>query len=81
MLQAQDGRYLQGNESLVDFTHPEDAVYLFGASDLNLSIEDDFGAKEPDHLVYIPTIEHEMYSFSAGYITLYDRFVKRGGFG
>ena len=60
---------------------PEDAIYLFGGSHVNLSDEDDLGGRIPDALVYIPSVQHEMYAYAAGYITLYDRYVKRGGFG
>lgn len=75
-----DGRYIKGEKSLVDFKHPFNAIYLFGGTHANLS-EDDLGGRKPDALIYIPTIKHEMYSHSAGYITLYDRLVKRGDFG
>ncbi len=81
VLAHQDGKYIKGVNSLVDFTHPADAIYLFGASQLNLSDEDDLGGKTPDHLLYIPSVKLEMYGHSAAYITLYDRFVKRGEFG
>ena len=81
VLAAADGKYVQGDQSLVDFIHPENAIYLFGGSKSNLNDEDDLGGVVPDALVYIPTVEHEMYSHAAAYITLYDRYVKRGGFG
>lgn len=74
-----EGRYIKGREPLENFDHPEHAVYLFGASHKNLS--DELGTRDPDALVYIPTVQHEMYSHAAAYITLYDRMVKRGGFG
>ena len=76
-----EGRYIQGTESLVTFDHPEDAIYLFGGSQANVTDEDDLGGRNPDAFVYIPSVKHEMYAFSAAYITLYDRMVKRGGFG
>lgn len=76
-----DGKFIKGNESLVDFVHPEDAIYLFGGSHAVLSDEDDLGGRVPDSLVYIPTVGLEMYSHSAAYITLWDRYVKRGDFG
>lgn len=75
------GRYIQGNESLKDFMHPDDAIYLFGGSYGNLNDEDDLGGRVPDALIYIPSVEHECYSHSAAYMTLWDRYVKRGGFG
>ena len=75
-----DGQYIKGEKSLVDFKHPSDAIYLFGGTFANLS-KDDLGSRDPDALIYIPTIKHEMYGHSAAYITLYDRLVKRGDFG
>ena len=74
-----DGRYIQGNVNLKDFVHPENAIYLFGGSQDNLSDEDDLGGRKPDALVYIPVVEHEMYGHAAGYIVLWDRYIKRGG--
>jgi hypothetical protein len=77
VVQPRRGRYLPGRESLVGFSHPEDAIYLFGADNANMSKEDI--AREPDHLVYIPTSDdHEMWSWVAGAVVLYDRMVKRG---
>ena len=73
-----EGRYYQGNESLVDFVHPDDAIYMFGGSMANLTDEDDLGGRVPDHLVYIPSVKCEMYSHAAAYITLYDRLAKNG---
>lgn len=73
-----DGRYIQGNQSLDIFVHPENAIYLFGGSMENLTDEDDLGGRVPDALVYIPTVSLEMYAHAAGYLTLHDRYVKRG---
>lgn len=81
VLAHQEGRYIQGTESLVAFEHPKNAVYLFGGSQANLTDEDDLGGRKPSALVYIPSVKHEMYGPAAAYITLYDRLVKRGGFG
>lgn len=74
-----DGQYVRGDESLLTFIHPVDAIYLFGASHYNVSVEEDLGARVPDATVYIPTVKHEMFSHTAAYVVLYDRFVKRGG--
>ncbi len=78
VLAPPDDKYIHGNESLDDFVHPEDAIYLFGGSHGNLNDEDDLGGRVPDSLVYIPTVKHNMYSHAAGYQTLRDRYVKRG---
>jgi len=79
VLAHREGRYIQGTESLIGFAHPEDAIYLFGGSHVNLSDEDDLGDRTPDALVYIPSVQHEMYAPHAAYITLYDRLSKRLG--
>lgn len=63
-----------GAESLPDFTHPENACYVFGPEDGSI----------PSHIlkychrfVSIPTF-HCMNLSSAVYVVLYDRLVKRG---
>jgi hypothetical protein len=81
VLAHQEGRYIKGDQSLVDFVHPDNAIYLFGGSHDNLNDEDDLGGRVPDALVFIPTIEHECFGHAAAYMTLWDRYVKRGGFG
>lgn len=63
------GNRLPGTESLVNFTHPANPVYLFGPDDKHLD-QDILGEREPDHLVYIPTAE--MYSFMAAAMVDYD---------
>jgi hypothetical protein len=78
ILSGLESRYIKGDQSLDDFVHPEDAIYLFGGSHENLSDEDDLGGRVPDALVYIPTVDLECYGHSAAYMTLRDRYVKRG---
>ena len=81
VLAPDEGRYIRGEQNLMDFVHPEDAIYLFGATQANLSDENDLGGRVPDALVYIPSKKLEMFSHAAGYVTLWDRYVKRGDFG
>jgi hypothetical protein len=81
VLAPADGKYVKGTESLAGFAHPDDAIYVFGGSQNNLSNEDDLGFRRPAALVYIPTVKLEMYSVAAAYIVLWDRYVKRGDFG
>lgn len=71
------GRYFQGDENLLSFQHPEDAIYVFGGSHTNLT-EECLGGRVPDHLVFIPVVEYELYAHVAAAITLYDRLVKNG---
>ena len=81
VLAPEDGNHIKGTVSLTDYVHPEDAIYLFGSSNAALSDEEDLGGVIPEACVYIPTVKHEMYAHAAGYITLYDRMVKRGSHG
>ncbi len=80
VLAPADGRYIQGNESLKDFEHPDDAIYMFGGSHLNLN-EDDMGERMADHYVYLDLVEYECFAHAAGYMTLWDRYIKRGEHG
>lgn len=80
LLTPKEGRFFNGNTSLKDFDHPEDAIYFFGGSHGVLS-EEDFGGREPHSLVFIPFVKFESYSHSAAYVTLWDRYSKRGSFG
>lgn len=77
VLQHADSRYIKGVECLIDFKHPQECIYFFGGTHMNLT-KDEVDV-EPDHLVYIPSVKHEMYSHAAGYITLYDRLLKKNG--
>jgi hypothetical protein len=76
ILAPQDGRFIKGVESLVDFKHPDDCVYLFGGSNQVLTY--DVVDRKPDFLVYVPLVKHEAFSHAVAYMTLYDRRVKRG---
>lgn len=76
VLAPEEGKYIQGTESLLTFNHPEDCIYLFGASHQNLT-EEDLGSRW-HYAVYIPTHQHEMYAHCAAYVTLWDRWCKRG---
>ena len=78
VLSPPDARFVKGNTSLIDFEHPEKAIYLFGAS-FGVISDDDLGGRRPDATVFIPTFKHELFAHNAGYIALYDRLVKRGG--
>ena len=75
------GQFIQGSDPLNTFVHPEDAIYLFGGTQDNLNDEDDLGGRLPDSIIFIPFVKHECYSHSAAYMTLWDRFCKRGSHG
>jgi len=77
VVQPKDGLHIQGTESLVTFTHPEEALYVFGSNHAHLVPEEVLGSRLPDYCVYIP-VEYEMYSWVAAAVVLYDRQVKNG---
>lgn len=81
VIQPPDAQFIAGENPLQDFVHPDNAIYVFGGSQANMSDEDDLGGRTPDHLIYIPTQQYEMYGHATAYITLWDRYVKRGDFG
>lgn len=63
---------VRGSESLVDFVHPENAVYVFGPEDGSV----DQGTRRRCHrFVSIPT-KHCTNLSAAVYLVLYDRLVK-----
>ncbi len=77
LLQQQDGRYVQGEESLVDFSHPDECTYLLGQSHGQLTLDYDVAYK-----LFIPSVPTwSMFTSQATAIVLYDRLVKRGSFG
>lgn len=68
-----NGRYIQGDIALSDFTHPPDAIYMFGHDHQNLD-ETWLGSRVPDYKVYVETgSHHEMYSHVAAAVILHDR--------
>jgi hypothetical protein len=72
-LAPQNGTYIQGNISLVDYVHPESCCYVFGPNDSSLQ------SSEPGDKVYIPTNnDWQYYNWMVGAITFYDRRVKNG---
>jgi len=74
-----------GETNLETFTHPDNAIYMFGWDHEHLYPPDDpegseLGSRVPDHKVYIPNEMHfDMYSFVSCAVTLYDRKVKSNG--
>lgn len=74
----ENGRFIQGNESIESFIHPTDVIYFFG-HDTNWVDSDTLGGETPDHLVFIPTdSDSELWSWQAAAICLWDRRVKHG---
>lgn len=78
VLQHPEAREFPGTVSLVDYVHPADAIYVFGADNVILTEGDDLGGRAVAARVFIPTVALESYSFVAAAMTLYDRFVKNG---
>jgi hypothetical protein len=72
-VQPEHGRYVQGAQSLCDFEHPEDCVYVFG-SDVGFVKDDDC-----DYSVFIPShTAWTLFASQAGAVVLYDRLLKHG---
>ena len=78
VLAPQAGRWVKGTESLKDFVHPENAIYMFGGSHTIMQVDKHLGGRVADHYVYIPLKKNECFAHAAGYMTLWDREVKNG---
>jgi hypothetical protein len=76
VLAPQNGENVQGLEPLDTFEHPENAVYWFGADHQAIKPEV-FSAREPDHLVYIPTPSGELHAATAWTLVWWDRHTKQ----
>lgn len=64
----------EGSENLINFEHPEEAVYIFGSEDTGLSKED---MSLCDYIVQIPSDKSWSLNISqASGIIAYDRFAK-----
>ena len=78
IVQPPNGVYIAGEESLIDFNHPEDAVYIFG-NDYKHLTEEMLEGLVSDHTVYVPqSTHHDMYAITAASCVFYDRMVKSG---
>ena len=78
LLAPSNGLFVQGQNSLDTFTHPEKAVYLFGADNDSMKAEI-FADRKPDHSIFIPTkIDLTMHAHVAASITFWDRMLTHG---
>lgn len=78
LLNPDNAKYLKGEFNLIDFSHPEDVVYIVGPNNVPLSLED-FEDCDLDYIVFIPTdTKDDMFNWVAAVVTLYDRKVKNG---
>lgn len=78
IINPENGRYVQGVTSLVDFTHPASAIYLFGSDEGFLSPNNLKGHSIKDK-VYIPAeTDDQMFSYMAFAVVMWDRKMKRG---
>ena len=77
IMQPKLGRYIQGEEPLHTFEHPnKNVIYVFG-SDYDNFKESYIGNRKVDYKVYVPVDrDDEMYSFQSCVVTLYDRKLK-----
>lgn len=65
-----------GNTNLVDFKHPEDALYLFGRTSRDLFPA--YGHIYPSLRVETPVTKGMIWGHQAASIIMYDRFLKNG---
>lgn len=76
LLHPQSARYVQGEDPLTTFEHPEGAIYLFWPNHIHLR-ESDFGGRKPDYSIYIPVAcTDEISGPEAAAVTFYDRTLK-----
>lgn len=76
VMASQVGRHLKGEISLMDYVHPENAIYYFG-DDHSHFTQEQIGITTKYDSVYIP-VPHNLWSGQAVAITLYDRLIKNG---
>lgn len=76
VLTGLDGEYIQGDVSLVDYVHPENAIYWVGDDHSSLT-QASIGERTDYDAVYIP-VEKSLFSTMALSIALFDRQLKNG---
>lgn len=73
IVQNQNGDFVQGSTDFRDFSHPAEAIYVFGGSMTRLT-EADFDGVNPTASIYIPC--GDLFPSQAGAIILCDRLLK-----
>ncbi len=73
VVQNREGDFIQGDQDLRDFEHPDEAIYVFGGSQTRMRVDDFYGTSPVAH-VYIPT--GDLMPSQAGAIVLCDRILK-----
>ncbi len=74
VLAARDGDFVQGHTALLEFEHPDEAIYIFGGTMTRLS-QADLEGGSPSAFVYITA--GDLFPSQAGAIVLWDRYDKR----
>ena len=74
VVQPRDGDFVQGVTNLKDFTHPDEAIYVFGGTMTRLNTTD-IRLVKPAAAVYVPA--GDLFPAHAGAIVLWDRRLKR----
>ena len=74
IVQPLSGKHVQGTEPLGPYSHPDSAIYVFGASNYNMTTDDISGVAIHSK-VYIPG-EIDFHAPIAGAMVLYDRVSK-----
>ncbi len=77
VMQPDTSRYVKPSQTIAEFLHPDECIYLFGSDHIHLTDEHTGG--RDIRVVSIPTDTHdEMYSWIAGAVTLFDRASRHG---
>jgi len=76
VLSPPDARIIPGTIPLPEFTHPEDAIYFFGANNVIMGESPVLSGREYQ-TVFIPSEKLEYFAAYAATATLYDRKAKQ----
>lgn len=73
LLSPESSQNFKPNISILEFEHPESAIYVFGPNNEHLT-DEDVGNRKIDYIVNIPTdTKDEMFNYSAYLITMWNR--------
>lgn len=73
ILAARDGDFVQGDTALLEFEHPDEAIYIFGGTMTRLSQADLRGI----HPAKVYITAGDLFPAQAGAIVLWDRYAKK----
>ena len=73
VIQPVNGDFFKGDQSLLEFNHPDEAIYAFGGTITRLTLGDLHGLTHKS-TVFIPI--GDLFPSQAGALVLWDRFIK-----